>query len=54
MSQTTNKLPSDFIWGAATAAYQIEGAGMKMVREKIFGTVSATLRVTYPVVIRET
>ena len=26
MSQTTNKLPSDFIWGAATAAYQIEGA----------------------------
>jgi len=26
MSQTKNKFPSGFVWGAATAAYQIEGA----------------------------
>jgi len=26
MSQTTIRFPSDFVWGAATASYQIEGA----------------------------
>jgi beta-glucosidase len=26
MSQTKKRFPSDFVWGAATAAYQIEGA----------------------------
>jgi beta-glucosidase len=26
MNQTINRFPSDFVWGAATAAYQIEGA----------------------------
>ena len=26
MSKTMNRFPSDFVWGAATAAYQIEGA----------------------------
>ena len=25
-SQFTNTLPRDFVWGAATASYQIEGA----------------------------
>ena len=26
MSQTARAFPSDFVWGAATAAYQVEGA----------------------------
>jgi beta-glucosidase len=43
MSQTTRALPSDFVWGAATAAYQVEGAATEDGRgESIWDRFSAT------------
>ena len=43
MSQTTRAFPSDFVWGAATAAYQVEGAATEDGRgESIWDRFSAT------------
>jgi beta-glucosidase len=43
MSQTARAFPSDFIWGAATAAYQVEGAATEDGRgESIWDRFSAT------------
>ena len=43
MSQTARAFPSDFVWGAATAAYQVEGAATEDGRgESIWDRFSAT------------
>jgi len=43
MSQTPRAFPSDFVWGAATAAYQVEGAATEDGRgESIWDRFSAT------------
>ena len=43
MPQTTRAFPSDFVWGAATAAYQVEGAATEDGRgESIWDRFSAT------------
>jgi len=43
VSQTTRAFPSDFVWGAATAAYQVEGAATEDGRgESIWDRFSAT------------
>ena len=43
MSQTTRAFPFDFVWGAATAAYQVEGAATEDGRgESIWDRFSAT------------
>ena len=36
------QFPEEFIWGAATAAYQVEGAWNGMARANPFGTASRT------------
>jgi len=33
--------PRDFLWGAATASYQVEGAWRRMEKGNLFGTDSA-------------
>ncbi len=40
---TSYQFPEDFLWGAATAAYQIEGAGIEEGRKpSVWDTFSAT------------
>jgi beta-glucosidase/6-phospho-beta-glucosidase/beta-galactosidase len=46
--------PPDFVWGAATASYQIEGAWTEGAKEKASGIALVTPRAKWPMVTRAT
>ncbi len=47
------KFPADFVWGAATSSYQIEGAAVKMAKAKISGTFLQKRTIAFLNIIQE-